>query len=109
MIEYFSEIEDKKLYLEFDDFTDSEVKELLGYISDIDINYAIFIPNLVVDSTIKIYYTSGSHALMICRIDKYEDEWYVVTYKEKRYKCDQFDGLLENLKKFLFSNTFFKN
>ena len=101
--EYFSEINivEWSTSLAGDDFSNSEVKKLERFLNSIDDYYRIE----SMPSQIKIYYSIDdgvdSYYASICKIDKYEDEWYVVTYTKKKFKCDQFDGLLENLKKFI--------
>lgn len=53
------------------------------------------------ESMMNISYYDDELSVQICHIEKYTDEWFIIVFRKKRYKCDQLEGLLENLKKFL--------
>ncbi len=89
-----------------DDFTNNEI-ETLRYLLD---KYALFYSSSYMGSEfrpgfngsgirlIPLPYMAFLHKLLVIDINKFEDEWYIVTSDRSIHLCDQLDGVINCLK-----------
>ena len=77
-------------------FDDSEFEEIKHFCFKLTKNSSIMTPD---KKAIAVFYRNTPRIL----IEKFDDEWYVCKYiRENRYfKCDTFEGLIEELKRYL--------
>ena len=78
-------------------FDDSEFEEIKHVCFKLTKNSSIMTPD---KKAISVFYRNTPRIL----IEKFDDEWYVCKYiqENKYFKCDTFEGLIKELKRYLY-------